>query len=110
MPPHGSPRILPCPGLTVTVNAGVTFIDSLRRVHDLANERTLSPKEAASDARLGGMSAKTVLRLIRRGEIYPILRRNRRVFLVFDCALTDWRLRAAQPTTHLIEQRLSRVA
>lgn len=90
-------KILPCPGLKVTTNAGVSFTDSLQRVHDLERDTWLRPKQAAADERLGGMSVAEVLRAIRDEELYPVVRVNARVFLIFDCALTDWKARALQP-------------
>ncbi len=88
-----TPRILTCPRLTVD-KRGSFFTDVKGRVHDLELETTLRPKQAAADARLGGMSTKEVCSRIRKKELFPVLRLNRRVFLVFDCALTDWRARA----------------
>jgi len=94
---HG--RILPCPGLKITTNAGVSFTDSLGRVHDLEREKVLRPKQAAATLQY---HEKTVLRLIRAGDLYPVFRRNARVILIFDCALTDWRARqiTTQPLRH----------
>jgi hypothetical protein len=89
-PPSAVPT---CPGLTVDPETGVCFTDSLERVYNLEREKTLRPKEAASDERLGRPPVKAVLRMIRVGELYPVLRRNARTILIFDCALTDWRAR-----------------
>lgn len=77
-----------CPGLK-----GMAFTDCLGRVYDLEREKILSTKEAADDLRLGGISIANLHRAIRGGDLYPVLRRNARVILIFDCALTDWRAR-----------------
>lgn len=98
-------RIIPCPGLKITTNAGISFTDSLKRVHDLEREKWFRPKQAASDERLGGMSVPEVLRAIRDGDIYPVLRRNARVVLIFDCALTDWKAR--QLTSQPLRQKVA---
>lgn len=103
--PTASPAMLgivSCPGLKVTANAGVFFTDSLGRVHDLERSRTVSPKEAAADSRLCGAPVAEVLRMIRAGELYPVMKRNERVILIFECALTDWRARqlTSQPLRH----------
>lgn len=90
-------KITPCHGLKPTTNAGTSFTDTLRRVYDLEREKLLRPKEAAADPRMAGASTSEVLRLVRIGELYPVLRRNARVILIFDCALTDWRLRQLTP-------------
>lgn len=81
-----------CPGLKVAA-AGISFTDALGRVHDLEQVATLRPKQAAADSRLCGLSVDDVLAAIRHGELYPVMRRNARVILIFDCALTDWRAR-----------------
>lgn len=89
-----------CPGLKITSNAGVSFTDSLSRVHDLEREPVLRPKQAAADPRMCGLTVRDITRAIRQGRLYPVLRLNRKVILIFDCALTDWRTRtlaAAQP-------------
>lgn len=104
-----APRILPCPGLKVTANAGVSFTDCLKRVYDLEKQEMLRPKEAAADVRMCGMPVGEILREIRRGGIYPVLRRNRRVILLFDCALTDWKARQLKHT-HLFETRTAKCA
>jgi hypothetical protein len=106
------PKIPTCPGLKITANAGVFFTDSLGRVHDLERDRVLRPKEAAADPRLGGAPVSEVLRMVRGGTLYPVFKRNARVILIFDCALTDWRARllAAQPLRHLGATRAQRVA
>jgi len=82
-----------CPGLKVAAGSGVFFTDSFGRDHDLEREPLLRPKQAAADPRLCGISARCVRAAIGRGEIYPVLRRNSRVLLIFDCALTEWRCR-----------------
>lgn len=102
-------RILPCPGLKVD-DRGSVFTDCAGRAHDLEKESTLRTKEAAADRRLCGISTKEVSALIRQKQLYPVLRRNRRVFLIFDCALTDWRARAVRPAGHLFETRSKAVA
>jgi hypothetical protein len=86
-------RIVPCPGLKITTNAGISFTDSLKRVYDLEREKTHRPKQAATDPRLVGMTLAELRRHIGAGSLYPVLRINARVFLIFDCALTDWRAR-----------------
>ena len=93
------PKIAPCHGLKPTTNAGTSFTDTLRRVYDLERERLLRPKEASAEPRMAGASTSEILRLVRAGELYPVLRRNARVILIFDCALTDWRLRQLTPAT-----------
>jgi hypothetical protein len=93
VPQKPASAIRQCPGLTVDPETGVCFTDSLQRVYNLEREKTLRPKEAAADARLCGMPVAEVRTKVRRGELYPVLRRNRRVVLIFDCALTDWRAR-----------------
>ncbi len=98
------PRILACHGLKID-QRGSFFTDCAGRTHDLELETTLRPKEAAADKRLCGMSVGEVRASIRRKELYPVLRRNRRVFLIFDCALTDWRARAVRPAGHLFVTR-----
>lgn len=107
--PRPASCILSCPGLKVTANAGVSFTDCLKRVYDLERQDMLRPKEAAGDARMCGMPVAEIRRAIRRGELYPVLRRNRRVILLFDCALTDWRARQLK-STHLFEERAVRCA
>jgi hypothetical protein len=99
-----TPHIVPCPGLV-----GAIFTDALGAAHDLTREKTLRPKEAAADPRLGGISAKSVRQMITRGELYPVLRRNARMIEVCDCALTDWRARACT-AGHLFNRRATRVA
>lgn len=114
MPTPAFPRIVSCPGLKITTNAGVSFTDCLKRVYDLEKEKTLRPKEAASDARMGGVSPTEILKLIRNRQLYPVLWRNRRVVLIFECALVDWRARAfaqaGKTSPHLFEQRNRRSA
>lgn len=111
MPPRVTqPAILPCPGLRVT-RSGSFFTDHHSKVHDLELESTLRPKEAAADPRLCGISVIGVRSLIRDRELYPVLRRNARVILIFDCALTDWRARAVQATgKHLFITRATKAA
>lgn len=91
--PVGAGSIEHCPGLKVTANSGISFTDSLGRVHDLEREATLRPKQAAADPRLCGLSPDDVRAAVAAGELYPVIRRNARVILIFDCALTDWRAR-----------------
>jgi hypothetical protein len=89
----GYPRIEKCPGLGRAESGVVTFTDSLGRVYDLERERTLRPKEAAADDRMSGLSPWAVRSMVARGELYPVMRKNRRVIMIFDCALTEWRSR-----------------
>ena len=106
------PGIEQCPGLKIT-RAGVLFTDSLGRVHDLEKSATMSPKEASADPRMCGMPVDEILRQIRIGTFYPVLRRNARVILIFDCALTDWRARqlTKKPLRHpLVQSRTARFA
>lgn len=91
--PVGTGSIEHCPGLHVSAAHAVSFTDSLGRVHDLEREPTLRPKQAAADPRLCGLSPADVRAAIAAGELYPVIRRNARVILIFDCALTDWRAR-----------------
>jgi hypothetical protein len=84
-------------GAAVAVTAGVYFTDCTGRTYDLIREPVLSPKAAALDPRLGGCSIAQVLRMVRSGELRPTMKRNARVILIFDCALTDWRARQSPP-------------
>lgn len=107
MPTKPIPRILPCPQLKVD-KTGSFFTDVKGKVHDLELETTLRPKQASADPRLCGISTSEVSGLIRSKQLYPVLRKNRRVFLIFDCALTDWRARAVRaqtPGAHLFATR-----
>lgn len=104
--------VQPCPGLKITTNAGVTFTDSTGRVHDLAEQRTLTFDEAAGDARLrdiGFGSVDAVRELVRAVRLYPIFRKNARVVRLYDCGLTDFKARTLAPR-HLAHQRAQRVA
>lgn len=110
-----NPPIVPCPGLKVTRSSGVFFTDCLKRVYDLEKEKTLRPKEAAADERLCGTHPREILRLVRAGKIYPVMRLNARTILIFDCALTDWRARqlggaSRRFANHLFVARATKVA
>jgi len=90
--PVGAGAVEHCPGLEVGAT-GIRFVDKLGRTHDLEREPTLRPKQAAADPRMGGLSADEVRALVAVGDLYPVMRLNRRVILIFDCALTHWRAR-----------------
>lgn len=87
------PRVEKCPGLRRTETGAVTFTDSAGRIYDLERQPVLRPKEAAADERLAGLSAWVVRAMVARGELYTVFRKNSRVILIYDCALTEWRAR-----------------
>lgn len=111
-PDDAPPGIVDCPGMKITRNAGISFTDHVGRVHDLEKQIKLGPKEAARDPRMLGSTHIEILALIRRGELYPVFKRNDRVILIFDCALTDWQARqlVSQPLRHLAQTRAEKVA
>lgn len=87
---HAVSKQIPyCRNLSITPGA-VTWTDSTGARHDLLAERVLSPGEAA---RALDRSTSWVLRRVRRGEIYPVLRANARSLEIFACALADYRAR-----------------
>jgi hypothetical protein len=93
---RGDGKILPCPGLKVTVNAGVSWMDSARRVHELASATLLTIEQVAADPRMSEMGFGTyaaAAELVRAGRLYPVFRKNARVVRVFACAIPDFRIR-----------------
>lgn len=75
-----------CPGLSVS-SSGVQWTDSLGRVHDLARADRLSVGEAALRLK---RSTKSVLRKIRRAELYPVVQHSARDIEVYVVALDDY--------------------
>ena len=85
--PRFTPGIQPCKSVE-----GDVYVNSVGKRIPLKAERRLTPKEAGADRRLN-MSTDLVRRLISRGELYPVLKRNSRVLLIFECALDDYWMR-----------------
>lgn len=89
-------KILPCPGLKITANAGVSWTDRERHVHDLITARMLTIEDVAASpvmAELGFGTVSAVSELMRSGRLYPVYRKNARVVRVFECGLRDFRAR-----------------
>ena len=87
------PGIQPCTGL----RAG-TFTDCTGARHDLAKEKPISPKEAAADPRLPD-SPRTILHLVRTGQLYPVWRLNARVIRIYPAAIADYFARQSTRST-----------
>ena len=78
-----------CPGLHCSL-AGITWHDSLGRPHDLTREARSTPSEIALKMR---RSTEWVLREIRAGRLYPVVRHNLRYIEVYHCAIDDYYIR-----------------
>lgn len=79
-----------CPGLSISPQ-GVRWVDSLGAEHDLMREERMSPGELALVAK---RSPEWILRLIRAGELYPVLRINPRTLEVWRCSYDDYLVRS----------------
>lgn len=77
---------LQCPGLDIGP-AGVLFVDSIGRTHDLETDRRYSPGEAAISMK---RSPEWVLREIRARNLYPVIYHNERSVELYDCAIKDY--------------------
>ena len=69
---------------------GIFWRDSLGREHDLSREPKSTPGEVATAMR---RSTAWVLREIRMGNLFPIVRHNLRFIEVYECGLADYYLR-----------------
>lgn len=81
-----------CPGLSISPH-GVRWVDSLGCEHDLLRSERMSPGELAIIAK---RSPEWILRLIRAGELYPVLRINPRTLEVWRCSYDDYLVRSLQ--------------
>lgn len=70
----------------------LTWINSRGEVIDLATAKVITIGECAQRMR---RSTEWVLRKIRAGELYPVLRHNARSVEVFEPAISDWLDRAS---------------
>jgi hypothetical protein len=78
-----------CPRLT-RQGGRVFFTDTAGRRHALAKSPIIRAKEVLDDARFRDFSPPALAGLIRRKELFPIIRHNRRVIRVFLVALDDY--------------------
>jgi hypothetical protein len=96
---HG--KIVACPGLKITANAGISWTDQARRVHDLVTTRMLTIAEVAAHPLMHDMgfgTADAVAELVRAKRIFPVWRKNARVVRVYECAIPDFRARCLAGT------------
>jgi hypothetical protein len=74
--------------------ADPTWTDAAGRIHDLTQEKRITTGIAG---RRLNLTARTVCKLVQRGELRPVFRRHAKHLEIYECVLADFIARNLKP-------------